>query len=219
MYSQAEENYLKSLYTLTSQKGDVSISELSKMLKVSLPTANSMVKNLKNSGLVRYEKYKPISLTGKGKREAALVLRKHRLTEMFLVTKMGFGWEEVHEIAEQLEHIHSIIFFNRMDELLGYPKFDPHGSPIPDKNGKISYIQFIKLSDCKVGETVKLIALAQSSNDFLKFLNYRELSLGTILEIKSVENFDSSMTVGYNDHASEVFSQTVCERLLVEYLK
>jgi len=219
MTSPTEENYLKSLFTLSDKKGEVSITELSSLLSVSLPTVNSMVKNLKKQGLVNYEKYKPISLTEKGVKEAAFVVRKHRLTEMYLVNKMGFGWEEVHEIAEQLEHIHSIIFFNRMDELLGYPKFDPHGSPIPDKNGKISYIQYIKLSDCKVGETVKLVALAQSSNDFLKFLNYRELSLGTILEIKSVENFDSSMTVGYNDHASEVFSQTVCEQLLVEYLK
>jgi len=219
MTSPTEENYLKSLFTLSDKKGEVSITELSSLLSVSLPTVNSMVKNLKKQGLVNYEKYKPISLTEKGVKEAAFVVRKHRLTEMYLVNKMGFGWEEVHEIAEQLEHIHSIIFFNRMDELLGYPKFDPHGSPIPDKNGKISYIQYIKLSDCKEGETVKLVALDQSSNDFLKFLNYRELSLGTILEIKSVENFDSSMTVGYNDHASEVFSQTVCEQLLVEYLK
>ena len=219
MYSQAEENYLKSLYTLASQKGEVSISELSKMLKVSLPTANSMVKNLKNRGLVRYEKYKPISLTGKGKREAALVLRKHRLTEMFLVTKMGFGWEEVHDIAEQLEHIKSPLLFDRIDALLGFPKIDPHGSPIPDREGRIIVVSHIKLSDCKPGEKVKLIALAHSSSDFLKFLNSRDLSLETELEIKSVEEFDNSMTVSYNNHPSEVFSQIVCERLLVEHLK
>ena len=156
MTSQTEENYLKSLFTLSDKKGEVSISELSSLLSVSLPTVNSMVKNLKKQGLVNYEKYKPISLTEKGLNEAAFVIRKHRLTEMYLVNKMGFGWEEVHEIAEQLEHIHSIIFFNRMDELLGYPKFDPHGSPIPDKNGKFSYKKFIKLSDCKEGETIRL---------------------------------------------------------------
>ncbi len=219
MSSPTEENYLKSLYSLADVNGEVSISELSSLLNVSLPTVNSMVKNLKKQGLVNYEKYKPISLTDKGKKEASFVLRKHRLTEMYLVNKMGFGWEEVHEIAEQLEHIQSLNFFTRMDELLGFPKIDPHGSPIPDKNGKITSISCIKLSDCKIGETVKLIALAHSSTDFLKFLNNRELSLGTILEIKSIEYFDSSMTICYNNHSSEVFSQIVCDSLLVEYLK
>jgi DtxR family Mn-dependent transcriptional regulator len=219
MYSQAEENYLKSLYTLADQKGEVSISELSNVLNVSLPTVNSMVKNLKTRGLVRYEKYRPISLTEKGKKEAALVLRKHRLTEMFLVTKMGFGWEEVHEIAEQLEHIHSPVLFDRIDALLGFPKIDPHGSPIPDKEGGIIVVPRTKLCDCKPGEKVKLIALAHSSTDFLKFLNNRKLSLGTELEIKSIEHFDGSMTVCYSGHPSEVFSQIVCERLLVDHLK
>ena len=218
MFTQAEENYLKSLYLLADQKGEVSISELSNLLSVSLPTANSMVKNLKNQGLVNYEKYKPVSLTKNGKKEAALILRKHRLTEMYLVTKMGFGWESVHEIAEQLEHIQSPVLFDRMDELLGFPKIDPHGSPIPDKNGDIILIQRIKLCDCKVGDTVKLIALAYSSTDFIHFLNTRELNLGTVLEIKSIEHFDSSMTVSYNGHPLEVFSRIVCESLFVEKL-
>jgi len=219
MISQTEENYLKSLFKLSEKKGEVSITELSSLLNVSPPTVNSMVKNLKKQGLVHYEKYKPISLTEKGLKEAAFVLRKHRLTEMYLVNKMGFGWEEVHEIAEQLEHIHSHSFFNRMDELLGFPKIDPHGSPIPDKNGKIASISYIKLSECKLGEIVKLIALTNSSTDFLNFLNNRELSLGTIIEIKSIEYFDRSMTVCYSNHSSEVFSQIVCDSLLVEHLK
>ncbi len=219
MSSQTEENYLKSLYALAEQKGEVSISELGNLLNVSLPTVNSMVKNLKKQGLVNYEKYKPISLTEKGKKEAALVIRKHRLTEMYLVNKMGFGWEEVHEIAEQLEHIHSPVLFNRIDELLGFPKIDPHGSPIPDKDGKIVFVSHIKLSACQPGEKVKLIALAHSSTDFLKFLNNRELSLGTKLEIMSVEQFDGSMTINYSSHSSEVFSRIICERLLVVRLE
>ena len=219
MYSQAEENYLKSLYTLANQKGNVSISELSHSLNVSLPTVNSMVKNLKKQGLLNYEKYKPLSLTEKGEREAALVIRKHRLTEMYLVNKMGFGWEEVHEIAEQLEHIKSPVLFDRMDELLDFPKFDPHGSPIPDKNGQINIVSSIKLSECQVGESVNLIALANSSKDFLEYLNSRELCLGTALKIESIEPFDNSMTVSYNDHLREVFSQIVCDNLLVEQVK
>ncbi len=218
MPSATEENYLKSLYTLANQDGEVSISELSNRLHVSMPTVNSMIKKLKGLGFVKYEKYKPISLTENGKKEAVFILRKHRLTEMFLVSKMGFGWEEVHEIAELLEHIQSEILFEKMDKLLGFPKIDPHGSPIPDNNGIINSVTSIKLSNCEIGEKVKLIAIAHSSTDFLKYLNSRELNLGTELEIISIENFDSSMTVRYKGHASEVFSQIVCKSLLVEHL-
>ncbi|MDD5185882.1 MAG: metal-dependent transcriptional regulator, partial [Paludibacter sp.] len=207
MASQTEENYLKSLYTLTSGKKEVNITELSSLLKVSMPTVNSMIKNLERQGLVNYEKYKPISLTEKGKKEATLILRKHRLTEMYLVNKMGFGWEEVHDIAEQVEHIHSNKFFDRMDELLEFPKIDPHGSQIPDKNGNLEWKMLKKLSECNTGERVKLIALSHSSNDFLIFLNNHDLHLGTELEIRSVENFDNSMVVSYKNHPKEMLSQ------------
>ena len=137
MASQTEENYLKSLLLLINRKEVVNATKLSRLLKVSMPTVNSMVKRLKKQGLMNYEKYKPLSLTTKGKQEALLVIRKHRLSEMYLKEKMGFGWEEVHEIAEQLEHIDSIVFFERMDELMGFPKIDPHGSPIPDKMARL----------------------------------------------------------------------------------
>jgi len=128
-------------------------------LSVSTPTANSMIKRLHEKEFVVYEKYKPIKLTEKGKKEAALIVRKHRLTEMFLVEKMGFGWEKVHAIAEQIEHIKSPIFFDKMDELLGYPNLDPHGSPIPNKEGKIESLQNseLKLSDCKEEDKIKRI--------------------------------------------------------------
>jgi DtxR family Mn-dependent transcriptional regulator len=115
MASPTEENYLKALFNLANEQGEINATDLSSILQVSTPTVNSMVRNLCKQGLVNYEKYKPISLTAKGKREAALVIRKHRLTEMYLVEKMGFGWEMVHEIAEQIEHIKSPVFFDRMD--------------------------------------------------------------------------------------------------------
>lgn len=219
MASQTEENYLKSLLALTDSPQGVNASKLSSLLSVRLPTVNSMAKNLKKQGLVNYEKYKPISLTGKGKKVAALVLRKHRLTEMFLVEKMGFGWEEVHDIAEQVEHIDSPVFFERMDELLGFPKFDPHGSPIPDKNGKISKEFKLRLSDCNPGDRLRLAAISHDSSTFLNFLDNHGLKLGTEIEIKSIEPFDNSMTVCYEDRSSAIFSQVVCDRLLVERLK
>ncbi len=216
MASPTEENYLKALFNLKDEEGKVSISELSSTLEVSMPTANSMVKNLLKKGLINYEKYKPIELTEEGKKMAALVIRKHRLTEMYLAQKMGFGWEEVHDIAEQIEHIDSPIFFNRMDELLNHPKIDPHGSPIPNAQGIIADLNHKPLSEHKPGDNVKLAALAHSSTEFLDFLNSRNLKLGTEIKVISVEPFDGSMVVSYNDRKSEGFSAMVCEKLLVD---
>lgn len=218
MASQTEENYLKALFSLTNEKETVNISELGSKLKVSLPTVNSMVNKLKDQNLVNYEKYKPLSLTEKGEKLAVSIVRKHRLTEMYLVNKMGFGWEEVHEIAEQIEHISSDVLFERMDELLDFPKIDPHGSPIPDKNGEITWESHEKLSDCKPGEFVQLTALSNDASDFLNFLNNHELHLGVKIEIKSTEPFDNSMVISYLNHPSQTFSKVVCDSLLVERL-
>lgn len=216
MNSYTEENYLKALFNLANETGEVNVNELSKWLEIKMPTVTSMMKKLAEKKLVHYESYKPLRLTEKGKKEAGLVIRKHRLTEMFLVNKMNFGWEDVHDIAEQIEHIQSPVFFEKMDELLGYPKIDPHGSPIPDSNGKMVWKVYEKLSDCKVGETVKLLAVINASSDFLKFLNSRELQLGLKIKIKSIEPFDKSMVVSYSKRLNESLSQLVTERLLVE---
>ncbi|OSZ77173.1 iron (metal) dependent repressor, dtxr family protein [Chitinophagaceae bacterium IBVUCB2] len=218
MHSYTEENYLKALFNLSADKGEVSANELSKQLGIKMPTVNSMMKKLSVKKLVHYESYKPLRLTEKGKKEAGLIIRKHRLTEMFLVQKLGFGWEEVHEIAEQIEHLHSPNFFEKMDALLGYPKIDPHGSPIPDKTGKMEWIKYEKLSSCKEGDTVRLAAVIHTTDDFLKFLNLRELSLGVKLKIKTVEKFDGSMTVSHSKKGSDTLSHIVCDRLLVEKL-
>mgnify|MGYP000436340356 FL=1 len=216
MASQTEENYLKALLHLVNEQGEISVTELSKRLKISSPTANSMIKKLAAKGWVNYKKYKPISLTAKGKKRAALIIRKHRLTEMFLVEKMNFGWEQVHPIAEQIEHVDSDLFFNRMDEILGFPSVDPHGSPIPDKNGDIKWKAYDKLSDCKTGDKVVLSGLMNSSTDFLAYLNSKELGLGTELTIESVETFDNNMSVFYGVDKREVFSKVVCDNLLVD---
>jgi DtxR family transcriptional regulator, Mn-dependent transcriptional regulator len=218
MASHTEENYLKTIYLLSGSDTNVNASELSRHLNVSLPTVNSMMRNLEKQGLVNYKRYKPMSLTDAGRKLAAMVLRKHRLTEMFLYEKMGFGWEEVHEIAEQMEHINSNALFEKMDELLGFPANDPHGSPIPDKEGKIIHHNYKRLSDCFPGDTVTLSALANSSTDFLKFLDKQSLNLGTKIEILTVEAFDKSMTVSFKDHLARTFSKEICDRLFVTKL-
>lgn len=217
MNSLVEENYLKALFSLSIQNnGEVNVNDLSKHLDIKMPTVTSMMKKLASKKLVEYESYKPLRLTEKGRKEAALIIRKHRLTEMYLVEKMGFGWEQVHEIAEQVEHIKSSDFFAKMDEILDYPKFDPHGSPIPDKDGKMVWKTYTKLSDCKPGDKVIMAAVINTSDEFLKFLNGRDIYLGLQMQVKSVEPFDNSMVVSYKKHTSETLSALVCKRLLVE---
>lgn len=214
MNSLTEENYLKALYNLANSKGETTVNELSRKLAIKMPTVNSMMKKLAEKKLVKYQAYKPVTLTEKGRKEAALIIRKHRLTEMFLVVEMGFGWEAVHDIAEQIEHIQSPVFFEKMDELLGYPTIDPHGSPIPDKEGNVKGLPYQKLSLCRPGDKVILHAVIHSEDPFLKFLNSREIKLGVKMEILQVEPFDQSMVVRFNNHR-ETLSHTVCERLLV----
>lgn len=216
MHSNTEENYLKALFNGANEKGETTVNELSKMLQIKMPTVNSMMKKLAEKKLVHYESYKPLRLTEKGKKEAGLIIRKHRLTEMFLVQKMGFGWEQVHDIAEQMEHLDAPEFFEKMDEMLGYPTIDPHGSPIPDKQGRINWVQYDKLSQCKPGQTVKLAAVIQGTDAFFRFLSSRGLALGVRIKIKSVEAFDGSMQISYLKKNNESLSHTVAELLLVE---
>lgn len=216
MISLTEENYLKAIFSLSDDKAEVSVNDLSKRLDIKMPTVTSMMKKLAAKKLVHYESYKPVRLTDKGKKAAALILRKHRLTEMYLVEKMGFGWEEVHDIAEQIEHIQSPAFFAKMDALLGFPKLDPHGSPIPDKNGKMIWKAYTKLSECKAGDVVKLAAVINTSEAFLKFLNSKKIQLGLTFTIKSIESFDNTMVVSIEKRNTQTLSHTVCERLLVE---
>lgn len=215
MNSFTEENYLKAMFNLSEKAGEITVNDLSKSLNIKMPTVNSMVKRLAAKGYINYQSYKPITLTEEGRITALLIIRKHRLTEMFLVEKMGFGWEEVHEVAEQIEHIHSPKFFAKMDEMLDFPTVDPHGSPIPDKSGNIQLKNYNPLSFFGINDSVKLVAVTHSTEDFLKFLNSKNLQLDTIIEVLHKEEFDQSMTVKYNNQEITL-SEKVTEKLLVE---
>ena len=215
MNSLTEENYLKAIFHLLDSENQVTVNELSKFLQIKMPSVNSMMKKFADKNWVIYETYKPIRVTELGRKEAAIVVRKHRLTEMFLVEKMGFGWENVHEIAEQLEHVHSEDFFDKMDEILNFPKVDPHGEPIPDKDGIIITQNLKKLSECKVNDMVILTSVTISTDDFLNYLNQRNLALGAEILIKNIEKFDGSMMIEFSDR-TEVLSKMVCEKLLVK---
>ena len=215
MISLTEENYLKAIFHLMNTENTVTINELSKFLNVKMPSVNNMMKKFAEKGWVIYESYKPLKITDSGKKQAALVVRKHRLTEMFLVEKMNFGWETVHEIAEQLEHIHSETFFDKMDELLNYPKYDPHGEPIPDKEGNIIAQDLKKLSSCEIGEQAIFTAVTITDDDFLSFLNEKKLVLGKKIKVLNIEKFDKTMLVKV--HGEEIIlSKMVCDKILVK---
>jgi DtxR family transcriptional regulator, Mn-dependent transcriptional regulator len=216
MLSFTEENYLKSLFHLGIGNSEVSVLDLSKSLNIKMPTVNSMIKKLAIKGLVGYEKYKPLSLTASGLTAAGLIIRKHRLVEMYLVEKMGFGWEQVHDIAEQIEHIKSPLFFDKIAEILNNPKVDPHGSPIPDKNGQSPDLNYKKLSDCSINEELVFAAVANSNDNFLKLLSSIDLKLGEKLKIIAIQDFDNSYKINFASGRTEYLSAMVCNNLFVK---
>lgn len=216
MPTHAHENYLKALYYLHIKNPEISLTDLGQVLEVSKPTVNEMVKKLHKQGWVTYEKYKPLTLTATGKRQAAMVIRKHRLSEMFLSEIMGFGWEEVHEMAEEIEHLRTEKLFDRMDELLGFPTKDPHGSPIPDKEGNFSKLDYKTLAQAKVGDKLIIRALRNSASDFLVYLNKKEICLGLEITVDQIEVYDKSFTVSYAAHKNVVLNHAVASSLLVD---
>jgi len=215
MSSVIKENYLKALYFLSEKDGEVTLTDLGKVMNVSKPTVNGMVKKMQQNGWIKYTKYKPLKITKAGKKAAALVIRKHRLSELFLTQVMGFGWEEVHAIAEELEHIKSEAFFDRMNEILGYPTADPHGSPIPDKDGKVVKHNYKSISEYPVNTKVTFKAIRDSSNELLLFLNRKDLSLGSKIKIIEIEAYDKSMSIAYGKVKRLQLSQAISKQLLV----
>ncbi|MBL7877052.1 MAG: metal-dependent transcriptional regulator [Cyclobacteriaceae bacterium] len=216
MGSLTEENYIKSVYALSQATGEVYVSELAKKLDVKLPSVNSMMKRMATKKLVAYAPYKGIKLTEKGKKEALAIIRKHRLAELFLVKVMGLGWEEVHDIAEQLEHVNSSRFYERIDELLNNPKFDPHGEPIPDSNGKIHTKKRTSLIDLAEGLTATITAVTEDEKSFLDHLNAKGLQIGDVVIIKKRELFDGSITLQHKSKKEILLTHQVAERIWVE---
>jgi DtxR family transcriptional regulator, Mn-dependent transcriptional regulator len=216
MGSLTEENYIKTIYSLSLEPGEVSVSELARKLSVKLPTVTSMIKKLSSKKLVSYAPYQGIKITEKGRKEALSIIRKHRLAELFLVKILKLGWEEVHDIAEQLEHVNSERFYNRIDELLGYPKADPHGEPIPDANGKVVSQKSIPLSQVTVGSPVKISAVTNDEKLFLDHLNSKGLQIGDLITVKKKEEFDGSVLIVNKSKKEAMLSNQVAEKIWVE---
>jgi DtxR family Mn-dependent transcriptional regulator len=192
----SEENYLKTIYHLTTaKKTEVSTNAIAEKMETKASSVTDMLKKLAEKELVYYKKYQGVSLTEKGSLSAKMIVRKHRLWEVFLVEKLNFNWDEVHEIAEELEHIKSETLIKRLDVFLGNPTEDPHGDPIPDAKGKIAKIEKLLVSDFKANETGICVGVKDTSPQFLQYLDKQEIALGSQIKIISKEDFDHSTTI------------------------
>ena len=192
----SEENYLKTIYHLTIvSDSEVSTNAIAEMMETKASSVTDMLKKLADKDLVNYIKYQGVSLTNKGKLTAKMIVRKHRLWEVFLVEKLNFTWGEVHDIAEQLEHIKSEKLINKLDDFLGNPTEDPHGDPIPNAKGQIIAIEKQLLSELTENQTGICVGVKDSSSEFLKYLDKQEIALGSRIEIIEKETFDSSLKI------------------------
>lgn len=208
MFSLSEENYLKAIFHLeNSLKSGVSTNALAEEMQTKASSVTDMVKRLSDKDLVNYKKYQGVKLSKAGKEAAIEVIRKHRLWEVFLVEKLNFNWDEVHEVAEQLEHIKSEKLTNELDKFLEYPKRDPHGDPIPDAQGNFNVSNRVLLSKLNPGETGICIGVKDSSTEFLQYLDKNNISLGKNMEVIEKEDFDKSMLIRMDDQELRISNQ------------
>ena len=219
MFSQAEENYLKAIYSIDSEsKGTVSTNLIANKMQTKASSVTDMMKKLAEKGLVVYEKYKGVRLSDEGKKIATSIVRKHRLWECFLVDKLHFSWDEVHDIAEQLEHIKSEALINSLDAFLEFPSYDPHGDPIPNKDGYIYKRKKVALSTLNPQDETVLLGVKDSSDAFLKYLNKKSIAIGNIIKVQSIELFDKSMEITINNNQISITEQ-VAKNLLVKEIE
>lgn len=216
MFSQSEENYIKAIYHLaTDSKKGISTNAIAKKLETKASSVTDMIKKLSDKKVVVYKKYQGVTLTDFGKKTAANIVRKHRLWEVFLVEKLNFSWDEVHEVAEQLEHIKSPKLINELDAFLGYPKRDPHGDPIPDGEGNLQVIEKSLLSTLIKGESGVCVGVDDSSSEFLQFLDKQGIALGKQLKIVSIEPFDGSLQIEIDNQLLSI-SNKIASNLYIQ---
>jgi DtxR family Mn-dependent transcriptional regulator len=212
-----EENYIKAIYSIegTTASGEVSVNEIAERMQTRPATVTDMLRKLSEKGLINYEKYKKITLTKPGAKQALSIIRKHRLWESFLYAKLNFSWDEVHEVAEQLEHIQSTKLIERLDEFLGYPEYDPHGDPIPKSNGEIPKSAAQLLSERQPGKISKIVAVKDTTPAFLQQLERFGLKIGSKITVVEVMPYDKSMVVKTDKDANLQLSYLIATNLLV----
>ena len=213
----SEENYLKAIYKIEqTASSPVSTNAIADNLNTKPSSVTDMLKKLSDKELIRYKKYQGVSLTDQGKKIAINTIRKHRLWEFFLVNHLEFSWDEVHDLAEDLEHIHSEKLINNLEKFLGFPKFDPHGDPIPDQHGNIIQHQNISLLDLGISETGTIVGVKEHSATFLKFLEDNHLIIGTKVQVIKHFEFDDSLLVSVNKQSEIMISNKVSKNLYIQ---
>ena len=215
MNSQSEEDYLKALYHLEMEFDSVSTNSIADYLDMKPSSVTDMLKKLAEKKFINYQKYKGTSLTKKGKLIALSIIRKHRLWETFLVDKLGFGWDQVHIIAEQLEHIKSEELIENLDNFLGNPKYDPHGDPIPNKDGEIEKMNQKLLVELKASQKGIITGVKKGTASLLNYLDKEKVKLGDSIKVIEILEFDGAYIVEINKRKL-TFSEKICQNLLLE---
>ncbi|MCD6012573.1 MAG: metal-dependent transcriptional regulator [Flavipsychrobacter sp.] len=216
MQTFSEENYLKIIYNLDKQGlKKITPTAIAEALNNNPASVVDMIKKLSDKKLIQYEKTKGVKLTEKGKNIAISIVRKHRLWEAFLVEKLGYGWDQVHEIAEQLEHVQQAELADRLDKFLGFPQYDPHGDPIPKANGETAVTYKTLLAEITEGKTCQVVAVKDTSPPFLQYLKKLDIGIGTKLTLIEKIPFDNSMVIGIGKSAKTTVSRIFAENLLV----
>lgn len=215
--SLTEEDYLKAIYHLSEISLDkgIATNEIARKIEISAASVSDMIKKLSQKKMIHYVKYQGVTLTEEGKKHAIYIIRKHRLWETFLVKKLKFSWDEVHEVAEQLEHIQSKLLIKRLDEFLEYPEYDPHGDPIPNEKGEIIQRKRINLESSPLRERLKVIAVEESSPLFLKHLNKIQVNIGTEIQVLEKIEYDSSLEIEIDKERVVMVSKDVAENIYV----
>ncbi len=213
-----EENYLKAIFHLAGDHPQpVNTNQIAAALQTKAASVTDMLKKLSAKNLVEYERYQGVSLTEEGKTIALKIIRKHRLWELFLVEKLNFGWDEVHDLAEQLEHIQSVELVNKLDEFLGFPENDPHGDPIPDGLGAIKSCNFKPITDLTVGQTGTIAGVKDHSPLFLQYLGKMDLVIGKKIQVKEVIEYDETVIIQTENHHKINISKTAAKNILINY--
>lgn len=215
-YTTSEENYLKTIYHLQEIEGTVSTNALAEKLKAKPASITDMMKKLNAKKLLNYKPYYGFSLSNEGKKIAVAIVRRHRLWEYFLSEKLGFSWNEVHHLAEELEHVESKELINRLDAFLGFPPFDPHGDPIPDQKGKMQNVRKIQLPQFPLQQTAEVVQVTNQSPEMLELLHHKNIGIGTQLEVKRHFQFDGSIEIKVRNTLLNISAQ-VAENIYVRY--
>lgn len=216
-YSTSEENYIKAIFHLQNTDGTVTTNELAAELKAKPASITDMMKKLKIKKLVHYQAYHGFRLSDEGRKVALLIIRRHRLWEFFLAQKLKFSWDEVHAVAEDLEHVSSKKLIDKLDEYLGFPRFDPHGDPIPDSNGKIKISKQVCLQDLPLNKIAVVSHVSDQSNEMLELLGHKKIGIGTKLEVKRKFSFDNSLEIKIRQQQPINISEQLSKNIFAKY--